>query len=134
MVKMSLSTYIVIPIAIALQAVTIMILTPYVALTGTVADAAGLITWISFQAWAVYFMAGCTPKMGVKALLGYAGGIIQLCTTCGGNIIGTSGGGDGGLTATLGAPILLVTHVPEPTTAALIGLGVLGLAIAGRRK
>ncbi|MEE8450591.1 MAG: DUF1097 domain-containing protein, partial [Thermoguttaceae bacterium] len=76
MVKMSFGTFIVIPIVIALQAVTMMILTPYVPLLGTVDGASGLITWISFQAWAVYFLAGCTPKMGVKALLGYAGGIV----------------------------------------------------------
>jgi len=76
MVKMSPGTYIVIPIAIALQAVTMMILTPYVPLNGTVASGFGLMTWISFQAWAMYFLAGCTPKMGLKVLLGYAGGIV----------------------------------------------------------
>ena len=68
MVKMSFGTYIVIPIVIALQAVTMMILPPYVSLTGTVADAAGLITWISFQAWAMYFLGGCTIKMAAKTL------------------------------------------------------------------
>ena len=61
---------------------------------------------------------------------GYAGGLIQLCMTCGGNILSTTNGNESTLVA-LGAPLVLV---PEPTTAALIGLGVLGLAIAGRRK
>jgi len=36
---------------------------------------------------------------------------------------------------TISAPLILGTvPVPEPTTAALIGLGILGLAVAGRRK
>ncbi|MEG1633072.1 MAG: DUF1097 domain-containing protein [Oscillospiraceae bacterium] len=32
--------------------------------------------WIAFQAWAVYFLAGCTPKGGLRGLIGYALGII----------------------------------------------------------
>ena len=31
-------------------------------------------------------------------------------------------------------PALRITVVPEPTTAAMLGLGVLGLAVAGRRR
>jgi hypothetical protein len=31
--------------------------------------------WVAFQAWAVYFLAGCTPTGGVKAWIGYATGI-----------------------------------------------------------
>src|SRR5690606_41061095 len=34
-------------------------------------------SWISFQAWAVYFLAGSTPKGGLRALLGYIVGIIM---------------------------------------------------------
>ena len=30
--------------------------------------------WIAFQAWAMYFLAGCTFTGGIKVLLGYAGG------------------------------------------------------------
>ena len=33
--------------------------------------------WISFQAWAVYFLAGCDIKGGIKTLLGYATGIVM---------------------------------------------------------
>jgi len=33
------------------------------------------VIWVAFQAWAMYFMAGCTLQGGVKVLLGYAGGI-----------------------------------------------------------
>lgn len=32
--------------------------------------------WIAFQAWAVYFAAGCTPMNGLKVWLGYVSGII----------------------------------------------------------
>jgi hypothetical protein len=32
--------------------------------------------WIAFQAWAVYFVAGCTPMNGVKAWVGYLTGIV----------------------------------------------------------
>jgi hypothetical protein len=34
----------------------------------------------------------------------------------------------------LSAPIVLTGHLPEPTTAMLIGLGVIGLVVAGRRR
>ena len=33
-------------------------------------------TWITFQAWAMYFLAGCSIKGGVKVLLGYLGGAV----------------------------------------------------------
>ena len=32
--------------------------------------------WIAFQAWAVYFVSGCTPMGGQKAWLGYLSGIV----------------------------------------------------------
>jgi hypothetical protein len=32
--------------------------------------------WISFQAWAVYFMAGCTVKGGVRSFFGYFLGMV----------------------------------------------------------
>lgn len=32
--------------------------------------------WIAFQAWAVYFVSGCTPMGGFKAWVGYLTGII----------------------------------------------------------
>ena len=31
--------------------------------------------WIAFQAWAVYFLAGCTLIGGIRAFIGYATGI-----------------------------------------------------------
>lgn len=33
--------------------------------------------WISFQAWAVYFLAGANLKGGLKALFGYTTGIVM---------------------------------------------------------
>ena len=32
--------------------------------------------WIAFQAWAVYFVVGCTPMNGLKAWIGYLTGIL----------------------------------------------------------
>ena len=32
--------------------------------------------WIAFQAWAVYFVVGCTPMTGLKAWIGYLTGIL----------------------------------------------------------
>ena len=34
----------------------------------------------------------------------------------------------------IGGPISLTGHVPEPTTAMLIGIGIIGLGLAGRRR
>ena len=48
------------------------------------------LSWISFQAWAMYFMAGCTLKGGGKVMLGYLGGaaasvaIMELIGVCAG--------------------------------------------------
>ena len=34
------------------------------------------VVWVAFQAWAMYFMAGCTYAGGVRVVLGYLGGAI----------------------------------------------------------
>jgi hypothetical protein len=72
---MPFGKYILIPIFIAFQAFTLMAIAPFFPGTPAVMGA-GLVTWISFQAWAMYFLAGCTPKMGVKTGVGYLGGIV----------------------------------------------------------
>jgi hypothetical protein len=72
---MPFSKYIFIPLFIAFQAFTMMVIAPFIPWTPA-AVGAGLVTWISFQAWAMYFLAGCTPKMGVKTLIGYLGGVV----------------------------------------------------------
>jgi len=72
---MPFGKYIIIPLFIAFQAFSMMLIAPY--FPGTPKEmGGGLVTWISFQAWAMYFLAGCTPKMGLKTLVGYVGGII----------------------------------------------------------
>lgn len=68
--------FIIIPLFIAFQAFTMMLIAPFVPFTNLPVGGTGLITWIAFQAWAMYFMAGCTVKMGLKTLAGYLGGII----------------------------------------------------------
>ena len=57
-----------------------------------------------------------------------------LSITSPGNVIGLAGGNLG--TATLnGGPVVVYTvPIPEPTTAWLVGLGLLGLGVAGKRR
>ena len=71
---MSFGKFILIPIFIAIQASTMMLVAPYLGTPGE--GAAGLATWVAFQAWAMYFLAGCTVKMAFKVLAGYLGGIV----------------------------------------------------------
>ena len=70
---MSLGKFMVIPVFIAIQAFAMMLIAPYAKTIGEGAE--GLATWVAFQAWAMYFLAGCSPKMALKVLAGYAGGI-----------------------------------------------------------
>ena len=72
---MSFGKFIVIPIFISFQAFLLMIIAPWIPGTSE-ALGGNLLTWISFQAWAMYFLAGCTVKMGLKTLAGYACGIL----------------------------------------------------------
>ncbi len=72
---MPFGKFIVIPIFVAFQAFTMMLVAPYIP-GNSLALGGGLMTWATFQAWAMYFMAGCTPKMAGKTFLGYAGGIV----------------------------------------------------------
>ena len=48
--------------------------------------------WISFQAWAMYFLGGCTPKGGLRALIGYAIGMAaSIAIMVGGGALGALG-------------------------------------------
>jgi hypothetical protein len=71
---MSLRKFIVIPILIAVLAGSIQIVDQILHLqvepTGNVGFG-----WIAFQAWAMYFLAGCDIKGGLRTLLGYVMGI-----------------------------------------------------------
>ena len=70
-----LKKYAVIPLIIAILAFVIQsldqFLSPYLQPEGNVG-----FSWISFQSWGLYFLAGCNLKGGIKSFLGYAVGII----------------------------------------------------------
>ena len=73
---MPFSKFIVLPIFVAFQAAALMLLAPFIKIGPESIGGPGLVAWISFQAWAMYFMGGCTVKMAGKTVIGYAGGII----------------------------------------------------------
>ncbi|MHC4199407.1 MAG: DUF1097 domain-containing protein [Planctomycetota bacterium] len=68
--------FILIPIFIAFQAFVMMLVAPYIPFAEPAVGGPGLLAWVAFQAWAMYFLAGGTPKMGLKTLIGYFGGIV----------------------------------------------------------
>lgn len=72
---MSFKKFIWIPIMVAFLAFTIQIVDQL--LCGNVPPSGNVgFGWIAFQAWAVYFLAGCNVKGGIKSFLGYINGII----------------------------------------------------------
>ena len=84
-------------------------------------------------------LAGGTSNTGVATLAilvfdvtgpsGFAS--IALSSSSPGNVVGQPGGGSVAPTLFGGAG---VNVIPEPTTALLVGLGLVGLGVAGRRK
>lgn len=73
---MPFSKFIVFPIFVAMQAAIMMIVTPYIKIGPDTIGGPALITWISFQSWAMYFLGGCTLKMAGKTIIGYICGIV----------------------------------------------------------
>lgn len=73
---MSFGKFIVIPILLGVQAAILMLIAKYVPGSTGAVGGPGLLVFVTFQAWAVYFAAGCTPKNGVKVFLAYLSGII----------------------------------------------------------
>ena len=73
---MSFGKFILIPLFIAFQAFAMMLVAPYFPGAAEGVGGPGLLAWVAFQAWAMYFLAGATPTMGVKTFLGYFGGIV----------------------------------------------------------
>ena len=63
---MSFAKFFPISLFIAAQAAIMMIIEPRLK----------FVSWISFQAWAMYFLAGCNIKMGIKTFVGYFMGIV----------------------------------------------------------
>ncbi|MCT4604890.1 MAG: DUF1097 domain-containing protein [Marinisporobacter sp.] len=72
---MKFSKFIIIPFMIAVLAFTIQIVDQLLSPLMPPAGNAGF-GWIAFQAWAMYFMAGCNVTGGIKVLLGYFSGIV----------------------------------------------------------
>lgn len=73
------SKFLIIPLFITIQAFLLMLISPYVPFTSKEVAAVagpGMLVWVAFQAWAVYFMGGGSVKMGLKSVIGYAGGIV----------------------------------------------------------
>ena len=62
----------VVSFGLAVQAALLVLVNTSVAKVSPAGDA----MWVSFQAWAVYFLAGCNPIGGVKAWIGYLTGIV----------------------------------------------------------
>jgi len=73
---MTFGQYIVIPLFIAFQAFVMMVIAPFIPGNPESVGGPGLMAWVAFQAWAMYFLAGCTIPMGLKTLAGYFGGIV----------------------------------------------------------
>lgn len=72
---MTLKKFIAIPIIVALLAGTIQIVDQLLHLQVEPLGNVGF-GWIAFQAWAMYFLAGCDIKGGIKTLIGYVMGIV----------------------------------------------------------
>jgi len=69
-----LRKFVMIPVMIGVLALFIQALDQWLSPMIQPAGNAGF-SWISFQSWAVYFLAGCSIKGGIKAFLAYAVGI-----------------------------------------------------------
>ncbi|MBT3278009.1 MAG: DUF1097 domain-containing protein [Phycisphaerales bacterium] len=74
--KMTLKQFMPIPIMIAAIATVLVVAYNYIIPEiPSLAKIVGPGMPVTFQAWAMYFMAGCTILGGLKVLVGYAGGI-----------------------------------------------------------
>jgi hypothetical protein len=63
------------PAFVGLQAMILLIIAPFIPFTPA-AMGKGLLTWVVFQSWAMYFMGGATITMALKTFAGYVGGIL----------------------------------------------------------
>jgi hypothetical protein len=73
---MDFKKFIVIPVFIAFLAAAFIVLDQVISPYMPIADNKGF-GWVTFQAWAMYFLAGCTVKGGARTFLGYALGILS---------------------------------------------------------
>ncbi len=72
---MTFKKFIAIPFIIALLAATIQVVDQVLHLQVEPLGNVGF-GWIAFQAWAMYFLAGCDLKGGLRTLIGYIMGIV----------------------------------------------------------
>jgi hypothetical protein len=63
------------PAFVGVQAMILLTVAPFIPFTPA-AMGKGLLTWVVFQAWAMYFMGGANITMALKTFAGYVGGII----------------------------------------------------------
>jgi len=73
---MPFSKFIVFPIFVAFQAALMMLIAGKFPGSFAEIGGPGLLTWVAFQAWAMYFLGGCTVKMAGKSIIGYILGIV----------------------------------------------------------
>lgn len=73
---MDFKKFIVIPVFIGFLACTFVAIDQLISPLLPIAANKGF-GWVTFQAWAMYFMAGCTIKGGMRTFLGYVMGIIS---------------------------------------------------------
>ena len=73
---MDFKKFIVIPVFIAFLAAGFIVLDQMISPYMPIADNKGF-GWVTFQAWAMYFLAGCTVKGGARTFLGYVLGILS---------------------------------------------------------
>ena len=73
---MPFGKFIVIPILLGVQAAILMLIAKFIPGSTAAVGGPGLLVFVTFQAWAVYFAAGCTPKNGLKVFLAYVSGIV----------------------------------------------------------
>jgi hypothetical protein len=76
---MEFKKFIVIPIFIAVLAASFIVVDQLLNSFMPIADKGGF-GWVTFQAWAMYFLAGGTFKGGVRTFLGYVMGILAAIT------------------------------------------------------
>lgn len=73
---MDFKKFIIIPVFIAFLAAGFIVLDQMISPYMPIADNKGF-GWVTFQAWAMYFLAGCTVKGGARTFLGYVLGVLS---------------------------------------------------------
>ncbi|MEG1731143.1 MAG: DUF1097 domain-containing protein [Oscillospiraceae bacterium] len=102
---MTAKKYLPIALFIGLQACVLQILDQLIGANVPLVSGLGF-GWVSFQAWAVYFFAGCTPKDGIRAFIGYVLGMLASMA------ILAAGGALGGTLGFWSVPLVLLVLVP----------------------